>query len=80
VHTDERETNSLNENIMDFGVYENVVNVKVRSKYIRYWGREVSGAVGSGVVRMLVLEDLVSLCQLNVNETLSIWNGDGWDR
>jgi len=75
---DEREPNTLNKDIVDFGIHEDVINVQFANLNVRNWGRVVSGSIISGGVSY-VLEDLVGVSKSNVNESLTVRDGHGGD-
>src|SRR5271163_2706663 len=75
--SNKRKSNSFNEDIVNFRVDEDIVNVQVSGQYI--WCRcgEVSRSICGWVIGVLLLEDLVGIGKGNVDETLSIRNANG---
>jgi hypothetical protein len=76
---DERESNTLDEDVMDLGVHEDVVDKQLAHVHVRNRGRVVTGGIIDGRVSN-VLENLVGVSKSNVNKSLTVRDGHGRDR
>jgi hypothetical protein len=74
--TDEGETNTLDEDIVDLGVHEDVVDKQLANVDVRNWGRVGSGRVIRSRVSD-VLKNLVGVSHGHVNKALSVRDGYG---
>lgn len=74
VNTDKRESNAVNEDVMDFRKYEHVVDVKIKSRDL--WRRKCrSGEIGSGGARIdNSVVDVLGRREAERNETLTVWD------
>ncbi len=79
VDADEREADALNEDIVDLGIHEDVVNEELASNDVGNRDGLSAGSVLSGIVGMQMLEELISTGEGDVNETLTVGDRNGGD-
>jgi hypothetical protein len=75
---DTRESDTLDEEIVDFGIHEDVVDEQLAHVHVRNRGRVVTGGIINGRVSN-VLENLVGVSKSNVNKSLTVRDGHGRD-
>jgi len=80
MNANQRETNAFNEDIVDLGIDEDVVDPELAKVNVRDWDGIRSWVVASGINGVQALQELVGVRESYVNEALTIGNGDAWDR
>ncbi len=69
---------TLLETTLNLGVHEDVIDEQLTNLHIGHWGR-----IGTWVIIILsgtnVLKQLTGTSKLNINKTLTIRNGHGWN-
>jgi hypothetical protein len=79
VNADEREADTLDEDIVDLRVHEDVVDVELAEEDIRNRDGVGGGSIQRGILSMKVLEDVLGGSQSKGDETLTVGDGHGGD-
>lgn len=79
VNTDQAEADTLDEDVVDLRVNEDVVNVELASLDVRDGHGVSAGAVKSGIEGVNVLENISSAGEGKIDEALTVGDRDGGD-